>query len=71
MLDLSFLSQRDIAALDKKIGFTEDEKIIINHLARNDMTDDGIMFELSINRNRFYKIKTNLINKIIREAIQS
>ena len=71
MLDLSFLSQRDIAALDKKIGFTEDEKIIINHLARNDMTDDGIMLELSINRNRFYKIKTNLINKIIREAIQS
>lgn len=47
------------------------KKIIINHLARNDMTDDGIMFELSINRNRFYKIKTNLINKIIREAIQS
>lgn len=26
MLDLSFLSQRDIATLDKKIGFTEDEK---------------------------------------------
>lgn len=71
MLDLSFLSQRDIATLDKKIGFTEDEKIIINHLAQNDMTDDGIMLELSINRNRFYKIKTNLINKIIREAIQS
>lgn len=71
MLDLSFLSQRDIAVLDKKTGFTEDEKIILNHLARNDMTDDGIMLELSINRNRFYKIKTNLINKIIREAIQS
>ena len=68
---MSVLSQRDMAPRDKKRGFTEDEKIIRTPLARNDMTDDSIMFELSINRNRFYKIKTNLINKIIREAIQS
>lgn len=71
MLDLSFLTKSDVQHLDEKIGFTAEERIILYHLAYNDMTDYGIMLELNISRNRYYKIKSNLLSKIVREAVRS
>lgn len=71
MLDLSFLTKSDVQHLDEKIGFTTEERTILYHLAYNDMTDYGIMLELNVSRNRYYKIKSNLLSKIVREAVRS
>ncbi len=71
MIDLSFLTVKDIEILDKKAGFTAEQKIILEHLRKNDLSDEGIMLELRLSRNKYYKIKENLIQKIIRTAVQS
>lgn len=71
MFDLSFLTVKDIEVLDKKAGFTDEQRIILEHLRKNDLSDEGIMLELRLSRNKYYKIKENLIQKIIRTAVQS
>ena len=68
MIDLSFLSKSEVEHLDERIGFTDIEKEIIEHLVKNDLTDDGIMLELHLSRNKYYKIKLNAVYKIIRYA---
>ncbi|WP_290911241.1 hypothetical protein [Eubacterium sp.] len=68
MIDLSFLSKSEVEHLDKQIGFTDNEKEIIEHLVKNDLTDDGIMLELHLSRNKYYKIKLNAVYKIVRYA---
>ena len=68
MIDLSFLSKSEVEHLDEQIGFTEIEKEIIEHLVKNDLNDDGIMLELHLSRNKYYKIKLNAVYKIIRYA---
>lgn len=57
MIDLSFLSKSEVEHLDEQIGFTDIEKEIIEHLVKSDLTDDGIMLELHLSRNKYYKIK--------------
>jgi DNA-binding transcriptional ArsR family regulator len=71
VFDLSFLTVKDIEVLDKKAGFTYEQRVILEHLQKNDLTDEGIMLELRLSRNKYYKIKENLIQKIIRTAVQS
>lgn len=71
MFDLSFLTKKDIEVLNEKAELTEEQKIILEHLRRNDLTDDGIMLELRLSRNKYYKIKGKLFEKIIRTAVQS
>lgn len=71
MTDLSFLTKKDIETLESKIILTDDEKAILLHLVKSDLNDNGIMFSLNLSRNKYYKTKNNLINKIIRAAIQS
>lgn len=71
MVDLSFLTIKDIEILNEKAGFTDEQKIILEHLRKNDLSDEGIMLELRLSRNKYYKIKENLIQKIIRTAVQS
>lgn len=68
MIDLSFLSKSEVEHLDDKIGFTDIEKEIIKHLVKNDLTDDGIMLELHLSRNKYYKVKLNAVYKIVRYA---
>ena len=65
MIDLSFLSKSEVEHLDEQIGFTDTEKEIIKHLVKN---DDGIMLELHLSRNKYYKIKLNAVYKIVRYA---
>lgn len=71
MVDLSFLTIKDIEILDEKAGFTDEQRVILEHLRKNDLSDEGIMLELRLSRNKYYKIKENLIQKIIRTAVQS
>lgn len=71
MVDLSFLTNQDLKILYEKADFSDEQIIILKHLQRQDMTDDGIMLQLGLSRNKYYKIKTNLINKIIRIAVQN
>lgn len=68
MIDLSFLSKSEVEHLDDKIGFTDIEKEIIEHLVKNDLTDDGIMLKLHLSRNKYYKVKLNAVYKIVRYA---
>lgn len=68
MIDLSFLSKSEVEHLDEQIGFTDIEKEIIKHLVKNDLTDDGIMLDLHLSRNKYYKIKLNVVYKIVRYA---
>lgn len=39
MVNLSFLTLSDMNKLSEKIGFTNDEKYILEHLVRDDMND--------------------------------
>lgn len=71
MFDLSFLTAKDISILNEKAELTDEQKIILEHLRKNDLTDEGIMLELSLSRNKYYKIKEKLFEKIIRTAVQS
>lgn len=71
MVDLSFLTNQDLKILYEKADFSDEQIIILKHLQRQDMNDDGIMLQLGLSRNKYYKIKTNLINKIIRIAVQN
>lgn len=68
MIDLSFLTKSEVKHLDEQIGFTETEKEIIEHLVKNDLTDDGIMLKTNLSRNKYYKVKLNAVYKIIRYA---
>ncbi|MCM1419708.1 MAG: hypothetical protein NC084_09075 [Bacteroides sp.] len=70
MVDLSFLTQKDMEILKSKEKFNEDQLTILHHLILGDKSDEGIMLELGMGRNKYYKIKTNLIAKIIRIAVQ-
>lgn len=71
MFDLSFLTKKDIEVLNEKAELTEEQKIILEHLRKNDLSDDGIMMELRLSRNKYYKMKEKLFEKIIRTAVQS
>ena len=71
MVDLSFLTKKDIEILDEKADFTDEQRVILEHLRKNDLSDEGIMLKLRLSRNKYYKIKENLIQKIIRTAVQS
>ena len=61
MVNLSFLTLRDIENLAKKIGFTNDEAVILEHLVKDDMNDTGIMTQIGLNREKDYDKKSNLI----------
>lgn len=70
MVNLSFLTLQDVKHLAEKIGFTDDEAVILEHLVRDDMNDSGIMLDLGLSRNKYYDKKCNLIYKIIRYAAE-
>lgn len=71
MFDLSFLTKKDIEVLREKAELSEEQWAILEHLRRNDLTDEGIMLELCLSRNKYYRIKEKLFEKIIRTAVQS
>lgn len=70
MVNLSFLTLQDVKHLAEKIGFTDDEAVILEHLVKDDMNDSGIMLDLGLSRNKYYDKKCNLIYKIIRYAAE-
>lgn len=71
MTDLSFLTAKDLIILEEKANFTQDQKIILRHMFLQDLNDDGMMIELRLSRNKFYKIKNDLFQKLIRTAVQN
>ncbi len=71
MIDLSFLTKQELEQLNNKIGFTENETDILEHLVKQDLNDDGIMLSLHMSRNKYYKVKLNVIYKIIKHAVNN
>lgn len=71
MIDLSFLTPRDVKTLHEKVDFTRDQMAILEHLRKGDLSDDGIMTELKMSRSKYYAVKNSLFIKIIHAAVQS
>lgn len=71
MGDLSWLSQKDLAVLKKKVTFTDEEAEMLEYLRKGNLNDDGIMLKMCLSRNKFYKIKGKIEDKIIKAAVQS
>lgn len=71
MIDLTFLTPRDVKILHEKAEFTKDQLKILEHLRKNDLSDDGIMIELKMSRSKYYATKNSLFIKIIHAAVQS
>ena len=57
MVNLSFLTISDMKKLSEQIGFTSDEKYILEHLVKDDLNDSGIMLNLGLSRNKYYDKK--------------
>lgn len=70
MMDFSFLTKKDVEILNQKIGFTDDQRVILEHLRKNDLSDEGIMRELGMSRSKYYASKNYLLIKIIHSAVQ-
>ena len=71
MRGLTFLTPKDIKILHEKADFTEDQLAILKHLRKGDLSDEGIMLELQLSRNKYYDIKADLLYKIVMAAVQS
>lgn len=71
MIDLSFLTPRDVKTLHEKVDFTRDQLAILEHLRKSDLSDEGIMTELKMSRSKYYAVKNSLFIKIIHAAVQS
>lgn len=70
MVDLSFLTKTDVDRINDKLDLSDDELYILTELRKCRLNDEGIMYELNLSRNKFYKLKTALVEKLIRLAIQ-
>ena len=69
--DLSWLTAKDIKVLNEKVTLTDDEAEMLEYLRRGNLTDDGIMLKMCLSRNKYYKIKGKIEDKIIKAAVQS
>lgn len=70
MIDFSFLSKQDVDRLNDKLDLSDDEIFILTELRKQNLNDEGIMYQMNLSRNKFYKIKTRLIEKMIRLALK-
>lgn len=71
MVDLTFLTPKDVKILHEKADFTEDQLAILEHLRKGALSDDGIMTELKMSRSKYYAAKNSLFIKIVHLAVQS
>lgn len=71
MVDLTFLTLKDVKILHEKADFTADQLAILEHLRKGNLSDDGIMMELKTSRSKYYDVKNSLFIKIVHLAIQS
>lgn len=69
MIDFSFLTKNDVDRLNDKLDLSDDELYILTELRKQNLNDEGIMYQMNLSRNKFYKIKTRLIEKMIRLAL--
>lgn len=70
MINLTFLSKKDVERLSENIGFTDNELHILNNLVADKYTDDGLMLNMHLSRNKFYEIKRTMFYKIIKYATE-
>lgn len=69
--DLSWLTNKDVSVLTTKVNLTDEELEMLEYLRKGRLTDDGIMLKMCLSRNKFYKIKGKIEDKIIKAAVQS
>lgn len=71
VFDLTELTPKDVAVLHSKVDFTAEQLEVLEYLRKGDLNDDGIMFKMCLNRNKYYSIKHKVFDKIIKAAVQS
>ena len=64
--DISCLIREDIERINHDAAWTNDQAKIFNYLLTDHYTDEGIMLNMGISRNRYYRIKRQVLNKLIR-----
>lgn len=70
MVNLTFLTKRDVENLNDNIGFTDNELCILNNLVSDKYNDEGLMLNMHLSRNKFYDIKAKTLYKIIKYAAE-
>lgn len=70
MVNLTFLTKRDVENLNDNIGFTDNELCILNNLVSDKYNDEGLMLNMHLSRNKFYDIKAKMLYKIIKYAAE-
>ena len=70
MVNLTFLTKRDVENLNDNIGFTDNELCILNNLVSDKYNDEGLMLNRHLSRNKFYDIKAKMLYKIIKYAAE-
>lgn len=69
-MNLNTLTHSEFERLKSKLNLNEDELKLIELLASGKYSDEGIMLNMHISRNKFYQIKKNISDKILRAAAE-
>lgn len=68
MNSVEFLTANEFEKLKSNLELTEQERFILEHMRRNDLTNEGMALELNISLHKFKQIKASLKMKIYKRA---
>lgn len=68
VIDLTFLTRDDQDSINERAAWTDEQQRIFSEFCAGNLTDEGIMQALHMDRKRFYKIKRQIMEKIVRIA---
>lgn len=68
MNSVEFLTVNEFEKLKSNLELTEQERFILEHMRRNDLTNEGMALELNISSHKFKQIKASLKMKIYKQA---
>ena len=60
------LLQKEIDEIIEKAAFTHDQKQVFNALVYNELNDKGIIQMLNMERHKYYKVKKQVLDKVLR-----
>lgn len=65
-IKLTNLIQSDIDEINNLAAWTRDQEEVFKMLVDNSFNDSGIMSELNLRRSRYYEIKKQVTEKVVR-----
>lgn len=70
MNSIIFLSNNEFENIKKNCDFTEQELYILEHMRKDDLTNEGMAMNLNISAHKFKQVKSLMQLKIYRQAAQ-